>query len=223
MGGIKRSLADTVRILFGIDPAECTVLKDRANSFARNKLVKIVEEHVEFGHRNKKYVAVGHEVVLFNALLLNAVFHDPKDVKHIFTDQAFRAKASETLKAVLLSKNNVSGIALSSPDCIKLVEALEGKWDLYSHKLPNPFSVLPQAALGKNTSLLQALLAQSAALDPMDSVLASYLRGDIEQAYRQISNITEKQTLALPLINKIQQAYKEAIDFDDLLDQMRQI
>lgn len=223
MGGIKRSLADTVRVLFGIDPAECTVLKDRANSFARNKLVKIVEVPVEYGHRKKKYVAEGQEVVLFNALLLNAVFHDPKDVKLIFTDQGFRVEASETLKAVLLFKDNVSGIALSSPECVRLVEAIEGDFDLYSNKLPNPFSVLPQAVLGRNTSLLQALLAQSSVLDPVDSVLASYLNGDIEQAYRQVTSICDEQTLALPLIRKIQQVYQEANEFDDLLDQMRRV
>ena len=219
----KRSLADTVRILFGVDPAECTVLKDRANSFARNKLVKIVEEPIEFGHRNKKYLAEGQEVVLFNALLLNAVFHDPKDVKRVFEDQSFRKNAVETLKAVLLSRSNLCGIALSSSDCVNLVEAIEGEWDLYSNKLPNPFSVLPQTVLGKNANLLQALLAQATVLDPMDSVLVAYLSGDIEQAYRHLSSISNEQTLALPLVRKIHQAYQEANEFDDLLDQMRQL
>jgi hypothetical protein len=223
MSIIKRSLPDTVRVLFGVDPSECTLLKDRANSFARNGLVKIIEEPVEFGHRNKKYLAEGQDVVLFNALVLNAIFHDPKYVKKIFTDKAFRKQTVETLKAVLLGQANLSGIALSSPECVNLVSAVEGESDLYADKLPNPFSVLPQAALGKNTNLLQALLAQSAALEPMDSILMAYLSGDIELAYSKVQGLSDEQSLALPLISRIKQAYQEANEFDDLLDQMRQL
>ena len=161
--------------------------------------------------------------MLFNALVLNAIFHDPKDVKKIFTDKAFRQQAVETLRAVLLNQSNLSGIALSNPDCVNFIDAVEGESDLYIDKLPNPFSVLPQAALGKNTNLLQALLAQSAALEPMDSILMAYLDGDIESAFRKIQGLSDEQHLALPLIIRIKQAYQEANDFDDLLDQMRQL
>ncbi len=176
-----KSIPDTIRDLFGIDLASKNkFIQDKANSFKRNKLLKV--EETQGVQRKSVYLKPGQDVVLFNALLLNAIFPDPKYVKSIFESQKARMEATATLKSLLSERTSVAGIALSSSEATALIANLEGDFDLYEEKLPNPFSVLPQVVLGQHTNLLNALLAQASVLDPLDSILAAYVAGDLERA-----------------------------------------
>lgn len=211
-----KSIPEAIRDLFDIDTAaESTLLKDKANSFRRNGLLKVIEEqHVQ---RKSVYLAPGQETVLFNALVLNAVFPDPKHVKKIFEDRKARAEASDIISNMLLKRSNVSGIALASAETTALVSYLEGDSDIYSEKLPNPFEILPQLALGQHTNLLNVLLAQASILDPLDSVLAAYVAGDIDKACNLAESI-EDQSAAKPFLDLIRKQHQEVKRFTKLLD-----
>ncbi|MDP2505581.1 MULTISPECIES: hypothetical protein [unclassified Oceanobacter] len=211
-----KSIPETIRDLFGIDSAEeSTVLKDKANSFRRNHLLKVIEKHRV--QRKIVYLVDGQEVVLFNALLLSSIFHDPKHVKKIFEDRKTRNEAATTIRSILLERSNVCGIALTSAAAQELVACLENETDLYSVKLPNPFEILPQIVFGKHTNLLNALFAQASVLDPLDSVLAAYVSGDIDKAC-YLANKIENQVMVKPFVDLIRKQNKERQRFSKLLE-----
>jgi len=211
-----KSIPDTIRDLFQIDLAsENKFLKDKANSFRRNKLLKVIEE--ERVQRKSVYLAPGQDIVLFNALLLNAVFPDPKYVKDIFEKPETRADATRTLKSLLMERTTVTGIALSSDQTGAMISALEGELDLYTEKLPNPFETLPQVVLGQNTNLLNALLAQASVLDPLDSVLAAYVSGDFDRACELADQLSDQSAVG-PLLALIRKQQVEFKRFKALLD-----
>lgn len=216
---MRLTIPDAIRRMFNVDVAkDSPLLKNKAMSMVRNGLIKTEEDLVV--HRKTIYLAEGQEVVLFNALVLNAIFPDPKVVKAIFTDRTKRDSAILTLRDVLLSRTSLCGIALSNTEAIKLVLMLEGSTDLYKSRLPNPFQVLPQVALGENTNLMQALLVQASTLEPVDSILMAFFNGDIEMAYDLVNQI--KHTGAMSILAEVITAkYKESVKFDELLDFLR--
>ncbi|KZY96961.1 hypothetical protein A3746_04370 [Oleibacter sp. HI0075] len=211
-----KSIPDTIRDLFQIDLAsENKFLKDKANSFRRNKLLKVVEE--ERVQRKSVHLAPGQDIVLFNALLLDAVFSDPKYVKKIFEKPETRKDATQKLKSLLMERNTVTGIALSSDQTGAMISALEGELDLYTEKLPNPFATLPQVVLGQHTNLLNALLVQASVLDPLDSVLAAYVEGDIDRACELADQLSDQSAVG-PFIGLIRKQQVEVKRFKTLLD-----
>lgn len=216
----RLTIPEAIRQLFGIDVAsQSQLLKTKADSLVRNKLIKIeTEPKVQ---RQSKYLATGQMTVLFNALLLNAVFHDPKDVKRIFEDKAYRQECAEAVRAMFGKSNSLMGIALSNGLAVKFTDALAGDFDLYQEKLPNPFAVLPQLALGKNQSLLHALLAQSAVMDPADNLLLAYLQGDLDKADQIASLIVTDNHAVNHLKRHIEKARREAVEFEDVLTHFR--
>jgi hypothetical protein len=216
----RLTIPEAIRQLFGIDVAsQSQLLKTKAESLVRNELIKIeTEQKVQ---RRAKYLAPGQMTVLFNALLLNAVFHDPKDVKRIFEDKAYRQECAKAVRAMFGESNSLMGIAISNGKASEFTEALAGSFDLYQQKLPNPFAVLPQLALGKNLSLLHALLAQSAAMAPADNLLLAYLQGDLDKAAQVASMMRSDNDAVNQLKRHVEKELRDAVEFDDLLDQFR--
>ncbi len=214
------TIPEAIRSLFKIDVAkESPLLKNKAMSLVRNRLIKVEKElNVQ---RSKVRLAKGQETVLFNALVLNAVFPDPKDVKAIFTNTKYRCSAVLILNSVLRGHDSLCGVALSSVAAIKLVECIDSDFDLYAARLPNPFKVLPQVALGENTNLLQALLAQAAMLDPVDSVLVTYLDGDFVRAQAMLADISDLDGPMAVITDFIEASITEAGEFDELIDQFK--
>ncbi|KPH96229.1 hypothetical protein AMS58_01295 [Pseudoalteromonas porphyrae] len=211
------TIPDAIRHLFEIDVAkESPYLKDKANSLVRNKLIKVNTEKVV--QRSKQYLAEGQLDVLFNALLLNAIFTDPKDVKKIFEDRRFRAESVKTIKLLFAENNSLMGVALSNQKAVQFIDDLASEMDLYSVRLPNPFSTLPQLALGKNLSLLNALLTQSSLINPTDNLLLTYLNNDMNSALALSNQLKTNNSGVKQLIEHIHAQQKEAEEFDDLLD-----
>lgn len=219
------TVPDAIRKLFDIDVATQSVfLKNKAMSMVRNGLIKIAAKPKLDDHRFPVYLADGQQlVVLFNALLLNAVFHDPKDVKKIFEDTSYRQNCAKVVSAMLGNRNSLMGITLNNPDALAFTKVLASDIDLYAHKLPNPFAVLPQLALGKNQNLLHALLVQSAALEPADNVLLAYIEGDLEKAARLAALMDSENDAINQIKRHLDKKLSEAIEFDELLDQFKKM
>ncbi|PKG76240.1 hypothetical protein CXF86_01805 [Shewanella sp. GutCb] len=215
------TIPDAIFKLFSIQVAkDSQFLKNKANSLVRNGLIKTVQDkHVQ---RSTIYLKDKSQLtVLHNALIINAIYLDPKEVKRIFEDTAYRAECAETVNTLLSDMTSLMGIALQSPMVLELVNALRSGESLYHTKLPNPFSKLPQVALGSNTGLLQALLVQSSVLKTSDTVLMAYLQKDWKKASELCSHLDESVLGIKELKQSIDSQLQEACDFDDLLDQMR--
>ncbi|SFV25090.1 hypothetical protein SAMN04488139_0076 [Pseudidiomarina donghaiensis] len=209
--------------MFNASSAEQSkALKDKAMSFVRNGLVQAEAE--QGIHRKQWFITSSTgEVTLYNALLLNAFFPDPKRVKFIFDDVRVRQESAEIVRSLVLDRQSLVGVTLLSPKSHLLIEKLfdVGEFDLRESKLPNPFHVLPQIALGSNIGLLQALLTQSASLDSRDSLLSAYLRQDWDEAMKhcsQIKKLAGQEESYRELIDAVERGYQEAQEFDQLID-----
>ncbi|WP_351088216.1 hypothetical protein [Shewanella sp. S1-49-MNA-CIBAN-0167] len=215
------TIPDAIYKLFGIKVAkDSPFLKNKANSLVRNGLIKTVQEkHVQ---RATVYLADRDQLtVLHNALIINAIYLDPKDVKKIFDDRAYRDECSQTIKALLTGMNSVMGIALQNKLVQDLVDTLSSAASLYEIKLPNPFSKLPQVAMDDNTGILNALLVQSSTLASTDTILMAYLQSDWDNAQQLCEHIDDSVLGMKELKQSIASQLEEARGFDDLLDQMK--
>lgn len=222
---MKRRIPDLIRELFLIDAAkDSEYLKNKASSFVRNGLLPVEREAFDEG-RVRQQVFITDErgvTILYNALLLNAFFTDPKYVKGIFDNTKTRRAAAEKIKAVFTGRQSVLGIALVKPDALELLHCLQDTqgFNLRETRLPSPFDRHPLAGLGRNLKLMEVLRAQSASLDTSDSLMAAYLAQDWEKAY-QISQELERSCVASEgvrsLIESVKLRYSEAQEFDDLI------
>ncbi|PSU84248.1 hypothetical protein C0W42_22275 [Photobacterium kishitanii] len=159
----KITIPQAIKKLFDIEVSkESPYLKGKANSFVRNNLIKVVTEQKV--QRKSVYLKDSQQLdVIYNALLLNAFYPDPKHVQQIFNNEQYRIECAETIKSLFGQRNNLAGQILISNNLSALIEALKSQLDLFCTRLPNPFHQLPQIALGKNTGLLNCLLLQASA------------------------------------------------------------
>ncbi|WP_210397369.1 hypothetical protein [Motiliproteus sediminis] len=215
------TIPEAIRRIFGVDVAtESPLLKNKAMSLERNGLIK--SSRTKAVERSSIMIGVDQLTPLHNALVLNAVFSDPKQVKKIFTDRTYRTECAQILKKLFGERDSLLGIALRTDAAFALSEALDSNWDLNDKRLPNPFEQLPQVALGKDLSVLQALLAQASTLAPADSVLLAYLKGDLKRAAELVDACGFPPESEVGLLgHHIKAKLKEAADFDDLLDMLR--
>lgn len=211
------SIPEAIRKLFGVDVAkESPLLKNKAMSFVRNELIAVRKERKV--DRKAVYLKANQGYTLHNALVLNALFPNPKDVKRIFEDDRYRKECTTLVKRLLTERGSVLGQALQSGSSKKMVSFLaDAERDLRQELIPNPFQVLPQVALGENTTLLHALLAQAASLEPADSFLLAYLNGDWEAAQELSSQLTCASPELLVIKSEIDRKLAEAHEFSDLL------
>ncbi|WP_139326914.1 hypothetical protein [Shewanella sp. UCD-KL21] len=216
-------MPDAIYKLFGISVAtESIFLKNKANSFVRNQLIQTVRE--EGVQRAKVYIKDLSQLdVLHNALLLDAIFSDTQVVKRIFDDRGYRNECSKTIEKLLCGNNNISGIALQSNQVQIFIDTFASDVDLYKTRLPNPFSTLPQVALGDNTGILHALLINSSTLTSTDSILMAYLQRDFIKA-KQLCEYLDDSVLGIKALKQsIEIELQQANEFDDLLDQMKKM
>jgi hypothetical protein len=215
------SIPEAIRKLFGVDVAkESPLLKNKAMSFVRNKLIAVRKERKV--DRKAVYLEYGQGNTLHNALILNAVFPNPKDVKRIFEDDQYRSQCATVVRSVLTDRGSLLGQALQSNSSKRMASFLaDTDRDLRRQLMPNPFQVLPQVALGENTTLLHALLAQAASLEPSDSFLLAYLNGDWDTAQKLSSQVSSDSPELFALKSEIDRKLREAHEFSDLLDLFR--
>jgi hypothetical protein len=223
---MRRKIPELIRELFQIETAaESSCLKDKAMSFVRNGLLPAESEQVV--QRKQWFVTDANGItILHNALLLSAFFPKTQYVKEIFEKRKTRLEAAGQLQTVITERQTLLGVALLNPAAITLVESLQAadSFNLRQSHLPSPFEALPQLGLGTNMTLMSALLAQSASLDTGDSLLAAYLAQDWERASQlssELESLGKVPPSCLSLIEAVRTRYKEAQEFDNLLDLFR--
>lgn len=173
--------------------------------------------------RNRVRLNPAHIPLLWNAILLQGVFGEPRLVVEFLGHQARREALADWARELLLERQTLAGLGLLRQALMAFLERLP-EADLRHEYLPNPFAdALPQMGLGdRGGNLLKALAAQTAALSLGDGMLACYLGGDLERAYRQACALETGNALLLKYRDLIVREYQEANAFDELLDSLRQ-
>ena len=216
------SAPDAIRLFFSIELSEHKGFKDLVYPLVRSKgFLKVSREPMAIGSaKNNLLIAPESLNKFYNSVLLQGFFADSKKIKDIFTDKEKRIKATELLKFIFSGRHSVLGIGIQTPAITKLIQQLESDLPLTEIRLENPFTELPQLSLNGMTSVMQALLAQSAALSNDESMIIYFLNGELQKAY-QASCLKQPQDAVLRKYHAlIQKQYCDAHEFDNFLDNL---
>ncbi|PKH02093.1 hypothetical protein CXF72_13330 [Psychromonas sp. MB-3u-54] len=206
--------------LFGVEIAKYKSFKDLIYPLVRSGFISHYKEPIQNSDKNTIFITYDQLDKLYNAVLLQSIFPDSKTIKSIFENKTVRADKAKAIRLLLQDRQSIAGIGLLSAEVERFVTMLESDSCLSQKRLPNPYVELPQLSFTGITNLMQALLVQSAALSVTDSMLAHYLSGNLEKSWELSKNIEP----ILPIIQdykmKIDKEYKEALEFDKLLDDL---
>jgi hypothetical protein len=172
--------------------------------------------------RNRVRINPKHITVLWNAILLQGIFGEPKFVVKLLKPNAQRQALTDWARHLFLERQSLAGLGLLRQELFVFLDRLPVA-DLHEEPLPNPFAdTLPQMGLGHlHGNLLKALATQTAALSLGDSMMAHYLSGDLQLAFEKACKVQTQSGLLLQYRDLIIREYEEAKDFDLLLDSFR--
>ncbi len=213
---------DAIRTLFSVELSEHKSFKDLVYPLVRSKGFLIVNKEQMGIGSEKNHLLIARESLnkFHNAVLLQGFFADSKRVKAIFTDSGKRMEAAEFLNVILAGRQSIIGVSIQSEALEQFINIMKSSVSLSENRLPNPFYELPQLSIGNITSVMQALLAQSAVLSDGETMMLYYLNGDLEKAYEAASSLQTEHPVLSKYQSLITQQYLESSEFDNLLDDL---
>lgn len=210
------AVALAIEKLFAIKLSKHAGLKNKVNSLMRNGLIVYNDQLVV--ERKSRMVPRDQLTTLHNAVIIQSLLPDPKKVKKVFEDQAFRHDMAELFAALLLGRRSIVDISLLKPEVVRFLEILSSAESLREVKLANPFETLPQLVLDGPLDLIQAILAQNTSLSSGDAMMAHYLDGNLEAAWESAQKMNSDDPRLQQYRDLIAREYRAAKEFDDLLD-----
>lgn len=217
------STPNAIKKLFNINLAEHKSFKDLVYPLVRSKgFLEVKREPMPQGSRkNNLLIASSSLTKLHNAVLLQGFFADSKRIKDIFSDSKKRLEAADFLETIVMGRQSILAVEIQTATLSGLIVKLKSEHiDLSTEKLPNPFHELPQLSLNGVTSVMQALLAQSALLTQGESMIMHFFNQNIEEAYSAACSLDNTTPTLAKTQALIKQKYREAIEFDDLLNNL---
>ncbi|MDW2253330.1 hypothetical protein [Vibrio sp. 1569] len=213
---------DAIRTLFSVELSEHKSFKDLVYPLVRSKGFLIVNKEQMGIGSEKNHLLIARESLnkFHNAVLLQGFFADSKRVKAIFTDSNKRMEAAEFLNVILAGRQSIIGVGIQSEELEQFINIMKSSVSLSENRLPNPFYELPQLSIGNITSVMQALLAQSAVLSDGETMMLYYLNGDLQKAYNAASSLQTEHPVLSKYQSLITKHYLEANEFDKLLDDL---
>lgn len=213
---------DAIRQYFSIELSEHKSFKDLVYPLVRSEgFLKVHSESMGPGSRkNNLYIPYESLNKFHNAVLLQGFFANTQRVKAIFSDVGKRMEAAEFLKVFLVGRQSIVGVGIHSELLEQFINMMSSSISLTEERLPNPFHELPQLSIGNITSVMQALLAQSALLSHGDSMMLYYLNGDLKKAYEVASSLQTEHPILTKYQSLIIKEYVEANAFENLLDDL---
>lgn len=215
-------IPEAIKKLFGVELARYKPFKDLVYPLVRSGFIRHRKQPIPYAvsERNHLWIEEEELIKLHNAILIQGIFTDTKTVKSFFENKNKRMEKTKTIRYLLQDRQSATGIGLLCHELQEFFKVLESDEDLTSKRLPNPFIELPQLSLSGATSLMQALLAQSAVISDADSMLLLYLDGQLEAAWGKAQHLETSHPILLKHKKLIDQEYERAAEFDQLLDNL---
>ncbi|MDN3696098.1 MULTISPECIES: hypothetical protein [Vibrio] len=230
---LLKTTNEAVKELFGVEGSE--PLRSKANSYLRNKVIppkSVVEEgfsDASMGKRGKKRLNSNGVNSLFNALVLDAFFNDPKIVKDMFGNRDTRTTNGILCEEVLLTAQSVVTKSQLTIEAQQFLGQLrDTSFDLQERRLVCPFGSqrLPQMDMTlQNTGLLYHMLrSHRLSLSWKDNILLSWLEQDLSTTAELVEQVDpslfEDDSMLKAIVHKVRAEYKEAKIFQSLLNSL---
>lgn len=199
-------------------------LNTLVNALKKSGWLELSYEQSAWGCDSRRKIRIKYEdyTLLWNTILLQGIFGEPKVVIQLLEQEKMRTELVEWARELFFERQSLAGLGLLRQEMILLLGRLP-EADLKTEELPNPFAdALPQMGLGHlQGNVLKGLAAQTAALSQGDSMMAAYLSGDLEKAYQQALPIETDNEVLAKYRKLIIRRYEDAATFDELLDTFR--
>jgi hypothetical protein len=216
----KSTIAEIIRGMFEFELSQCLPIKHALNSFIKSGLIQSNKEKLGGGKdsRSRIWIEPGQKDLIYNIIVLQAVFSDSKTITRILQDQSYRQKMADFASMILVDKQSVIGISLLSDKTYNFIKLLKSDTDLRNIRLTSPFDTLPQLILNQSTNTMQLLVTQAASLAGHDSMMIHYLNNDLESAWEAAQSVEINDERLGKYKALIEKEYQEAKEFDELLN-----
>jgi hypothetical protein len=228
-GDSHLSVKEALRQLFGIESySRIPKLRNSINTLFRAlKKGHILDEAnvpIEFtSSESEHWYLLRKDLVAFhNAVILHGIYSEPKVVIKIFQNVDERKELAVWARDILINRQSVASVGLIRHQLTQFLDQLDSQSDLHQKRLTNPFdNALPQMGFGPHGNLLKVLAAQTAVLSFGDSMMVRFLDGDLEGAAKAARELSTTEPLLSRYKTMILSEFREAAEFDDLLDEWR--
>ena len=216
----ERSGADAIKELFDVDLSQhkkfkddITTLEGKGKAIGVLKLEKLAPlPDVRYGRRVYRDE---HMAWLNNAILLQGFFSKPSVIKSILDKPEARIDQVQFLKEALGSRSEVGGIVFNPTALEQFLSELSTGINFEKEMLTNPFISLPQL---DEMSVIYALNHEGACAKDIMMMMDAYFSNDLSKAYEIAQKLDDVRGVAAQYKTLIEKEYKDAQEFDDLLD-----
>lgn len=223
------SVKEALRQLFGIESySRVPKLRNSINTLVgalkKKKILDDANAPIEFtaSERERWYLKAKDLVAFHNSVILHGIYSEPKVVVKIFENVDERKELAGWTRDILINRQSVASIGLIRRQLTHFLDQLDSQSDLHQNRLTNPFdNALPQMGFGPHGNLLKVLAAQTAVLSLGDSMMVRFLEGDLEGAAKAARGLSTTEPLLNRYKTMILSEFREAAEFDDLLDEWR--
>lgn len=223
---MQHTVPEAFNILFEHPLSKYPKLRSQLNSLIRGDVIPVTSckgagagKRGGAVERSYRTIAEKDYPVLYNSVLLLALFPDQAQVKKILENTEERHRCASIVKMVLYGRKNLLDEVTLSEDVSVFLSVLSSEEDLKKSKLPMPFVELPQVVFeGGNLSLLELYLAKGLLKNPQDMMLMAFLKRDLAKAYSIATTSTFSLPEALLLRDYIITTYRNAQDLKNYLE-----
>ena len=219
---ISRPIAEAVALLFpGLTISKHPELKTGISTIVDTDWFGAIKVSPKEGHQRKRIlIPADRMTLLWNCILIHGLVPSSRTVGEIVKDSHKRNSFADWAHDLLVGRQSVAAVGLLAPELTAFLAGLRSS-RLDNERLPNPFSVLPQLALGGKIGVLQAQLAQITVLSQGDSMMRAYFDGNLAEAARLAETIPTDSDKLKPykdmILNEFNQRQRFSCAFAEML------
>lgn len=219
----SRPIAEAVALLFpGVKLSKHTEFKNGITTMVNSSWFGAVKVPTKEGHQRDRILIPAEKMTLFwNCTLIHGLVPSSRTIGQVVGFSDKRQHFADWAHDLLVGRQTVAAVGLLTPELPAFLEGLRSA-QLDSERLPNPFSILPQLALGGKTGLLQAQLVQFSVLSQGDSMMKAYFDGDLAEAARLAEAMSAECSELIPyklmILNEFEQRQRFSRAFEEMLE-----
>ena len=219
---MEYSISEAMRELFKIELSHYKKLKDSIATLEGKEdgkgVLRPKRIPSSIGGNDKRVYFEDQFDFLHNVIILQSFFPKPASIRDILEKPKKRDDQVQYLLEAIGDRTEVGGVKFDLVALRRFLCELQSDFDFKYKKLTNPFAELPQL---KEMSVVFALNHEDACAKDVMIMMDCYFSDDaqeLERAYDISQTLNEVTGTAAKYKSMIENRYKDAKSFDDMLD-----